>query len=74
MVALSDVSPDGKTFRTGLVDRKLKDAGWKTVEFDSAKPLARLDRRAMEEFPTENGPAGCALCVRGQIRVPSPFL
>src|ERR1700694_1819690 len=53
--------------RKELIDRKLKDAGWRIVKFDAAKPLAKYDRCAIEEYPTENGPADYALCVGGRI-------
>src|ERR1700674_1338147 len=53
--------------RKELVDRRLKDAGWKVVRFDAAKPFSRYDRCAIEEYPTESGPADYALCAGGQI-------
>lgn len=53
--------------RKRLIDPLLKSAGWKVVPFDPAKPLSKLDRCAIEEFPTDNGPADYALCVNGQI-------
>ncbi len=53
--------------RKQFIDRKLNDAGWRVVEFDSSKTLAEFDRCAIEEYPTANGPADYALCVGGQI-------
>src|SRR2546426_6422012 len=53
--------------RKQLVDRKLKEAGWRVVKFDESKNLSKLDRCAIEEYPTEAGPADYALCVGGQI-------
>jgi type I restriction enzyme R subunit len=53
--------------RKHLVDRKLKDASWRVVPFDSAKPLAAYERCAIEEYPTENGPADYALCTGSKI-------
>lgn len=53
--------------RKQLIDKKLAAAGWRVVEFDAAKPLARFDRCAIEEYPTENGPADYALCADGKI-------
>ena len=50
-----------------LIDPKLKAAGWRVVPFDAAVPLSRLDRCAIEEYPTENGPADYALSVEGRI-------
>ncbi len=46
------------------------DAGWRIVrqkDFDPAKPLTAYDRCAIEEYPTDNGPADYALSVNGQI-------
>src|SRR6266567_5107761 len=53
--------------RKQIIDRKLTDAGWSVVAFDSSKTLADFDRCAIEEYPTDNGPADYALCVGGQI-------
>jgi len=53
--------------RKQLIDPKLKAAGWRVVAFDPNKPLSAFDRCAIEEFPTENGPADYALCVNGKI-------
>jgi len=53
--------------RKQLVDRALKAAGWSVVRFDSDKPLSKYERCAIEEYPTESGPADYALCVGGRI-------
>jgi predicted type IV restriction endonuclease len=53
--------------RKQIVDRRLRDAGWKIVRFDEAKALAAYERCAIEEYPTENGPAESALCVGGKL-------
>jgi len=53
--------------RKELVDGRLRDAGWKVARFDAGKSLGSLDRYAIEEYPTEAGPADYALCVRGEI-------
>src|SRR2546425_12184561 len=53
--------------RTNRVDPELRWAGWKVVRFDPEKSPAAYDGCAIEEFPTENGPADYALCVGGQI-------
>lgn len=53
--------------RKRLVDPKLKAAGWKIVPFAPGTPLSSHERCAIEEFPTDNGPADYALCVDGQI-------
>lgn len=53
--------------RKQIVDAKLQTAGWKISRFDPDRPLTAFDRCAIEEFPTENGPADYALCVGGEI-------
>src|SRR2546430_3348079 len=53
--------------RKKLIDLALKAAGWTIVPFDSRKPLTKYERCAVEEYPTESGPADYALCVGGQI-------
>src|SRR5437868_5140000 len=53
--------------RKELVDRKLKDAGWKIVRFDPSKLLAAYERCAIEEYPTEHGPADYVLCAGRKI-------
>jgi len=53
--------------RKQLIDPKLRVAGWRVLPFDSAKPLTAYDGCAIEEFPTDNGPADYALCVNGQV-------
>ncbi len=69
---MSGASPKNSEFltRKQLVDKRLKDAGWTIVlekNFDPARPLTAYDRCAIEEFPTETGPADYALCVNGHI-------
>src|ERR1035441_1309551 len=53
--------------RKQLIDSMLALAGWKVVPFDSGKPLTGLKHCAIEEYPTDNGPADYALCDGGQI-------
>ncbi len=53
--------------RKRLIDPRLKAAGWRVVPYDEAKPLAAYDRCAIEEYPTDNGPADYAFCICGQI-------
>src|SRR5437899_3132411 len=53
--------------RKRLIDPKLTAAGWRVVRFSDAKPLAAYDRCAIEEFPTDSGPADYALCICGKI-------
>jgi len=53
--------------RKQIVDSKLRAAGWRAVAFKPNRPLSTYDKCAIEEFPTESGPADYALCVGGQI-------
>src|ERR1700680_4416937 len=53
--------------RKQIVERRLRDAGWKIVRFDESRTLGSYERCAIEEYPTENGPADYALCVGGKI-------
>jgi len=56
--------------RKQLVDRHIKDAGWSIIrqkDFDAQKPLTAYSRCAIEEYPTDNGPADFALSVNGHI-------
>jgi len=53
--------------RRKRIDPLLKSLGWKIVAFDEAQPLGDLSNCAIEEYPTDNGPADYALCVNGEI-------
>ena len=53
--------------RKKLIDPMLKAAGWRVVPHVVGKPLVEYDRCAIEEYPTDSGPADYALCVDGQI-------
>ena len=53
--------------RKKRIDPLLKGLGWKIVAFDEAQPLTDLSNCAIEEYPTDNGPADYALCVNGEI-------
>jgi type I restriction enzyme R subunit len=53
--------------RKRLIDPKVKAAGWRIVPFDPAKPLSSYHRCAIEEFPTDHGPADYAFCLDGNI-------
>lgn len=52
--------------RKTLIDGRLKKWGWEIIAFDPAMPLAAYNHHAVEEFPTENGPADYALFVDGR--------
>jgi hypothetical protein len=53
--------------RKRLIDPKLRTAGWRVVRFDPRHPFGRTGALAIEEFPTDNGPADYALCVDGHL-------
>jgi len=52
--------------RKELVDKDLRAAGWRVTP-DREKPLSALNRCAVEEYPTSNGPADYALVVDSQL-------
>lgn len=56
--------------RKKMVDKRLTDAGWRIVpdgKFEPTKPLAAYNGCAIEEYPTDNGPADYALCAEGIV-------
>ena len=52
--------------RKTLIDGSLTKWGWEIIRFNPAIPLASYSHHAVEEFPTENGPADYALFVNGR--------
>ena len=56
-----------KRTRKSRIDPKLRSLGWQVVPFDLEVPLRNLNNCAIEEYPTDNGPADYAFCVDGQI-------
>lgn len=53
--------------RKTRIDPQLQSLGWQIVPFVEEVALATLNNCAIEEYPTDNGPADYALCVDGQI-------
>src|SRR5947207_6793412 len=53
--------------RKSRIDARLKQKGWQLVRFSSALNLKALDRAAVEELPTANGPVDYALFVKGEL-------
>src|SRR2546426_7446939 len=53
--------------RKQMVDRKLQAAGWSIAPFKPNRSLNAYENCAIEEYPTEAGPADYALCVDGHI-------
>jgi type I restriction enzyme R subunit len=52
--------------RKKRIDTRLKSQGWKLLRFSANLELKKLDKCAVEELPTRNGPADYALFVGGQ--------
>lgn len=53
--------------RKKLIDPRLQSAGWKVVPHDEEKPLTAYHGCAIEEYPTDSGPADYALCWNERI-------
>ncbi len=55
--------------RKKLIDPLLIEAGWRIVSWEAVKDssLDKFPNCAIEEFPTDAGPADYALCVDGSI-------
>ena len=52
--------------RKKRIDPQLKACGWKITPFDGVRPLASYSNHAIEEFPTDAGPADYLLVLDGQ--------
>jgi type I restriction enzyme, R subunit len=52
--------------RKSRIDARLKQKGWHLVRFSPDLNLKSLDKTAVEELPTANGPADYALFVDGR--------
>ncbi|MBE7465519.1 MAG: DEAD/DEAH box helicase family protein [Planctomycetes bacterium] len=59
--------PSERQIRKEKVDPRLRDAGWTVATRTAAQPLSAFANHAMEEFPTEEGPADYALAVNGRL-------
>jgi type I restriction enzyme R subunit len=53
--------------RKERIDPKLEAAGWTIVPYDEVRSLVSYQGFAIEEYPTEKGPADYALCLDGKI-------
>src|SRR6266704_4052990 len=53
--------------RETRIDWWLEAQGWKVVPFDAARPLAAYRSHAIEEYPTDYGPADYVLVANGRI-------
>ncbi len=68
---MSSATPENSEWlaRKKLIDPQLTAWGWKIISWAQAQqqPLAELSGCAIEEFPTDAGPADYALCVDGSV-------
>ena len=53
--------------RKKRIDPLLRRLGWTVEYFDPERPLRFYPNCAIEEYPTDNGPADYALCIGGRI-------
>ncbi|MBZ5672591.1 MAG: DEAD/DEAH box helicase family protein, partial [Acidobacteriia bacterium] len=53
--------------RKQIIDGRLRAAGWTIAPFKPDRALNTYKNCAIEEYPTDSGPADYALCVGGQI-------
>jgi type I restriction enzyme R subunit len=53
--------------RKRLIDPQLESVRWKVMQYSADLDLANSGPLAIEEYPTDNGPADYVLCVDGQI-------
>jgi type I restriction enzyme R subunit len=66
---MSQPSPSKSEYltRRQIIDSNLRAAGWSVVPFKLDRPVSAYNNCAIEEFPTESGPADYALCAGGEI-------
>ncbi|GIU70492.1 MAG: type I restriction enzyme EcoKI R protein [Candidatus Woesearchaeota archaeon] len=55
-----------KTRKT-RIDKQLNELGWEVIPYNEKIVINNLKYHAVEEFPTENGPADYALFVKGKL-------
>ncbi len=53
--------------RKKRIDPRLRSVGWEPGPFDAEAQLGAYDDSAIEEYPTENGPADYALTTGGRV-------
>lgn len=66
---MSRLRADESEWRTRkrLIDPRLRAAGWRVAKYAPAQPFGKGSPVAIEEFPTDNGPADYALCADGRL-------
>lgn len=70
---MAEVELEWQTSRR-LVDPKLESQGWQVTHFPDSASLDSYERRAIREFPTQNGPADYALRVDGVLASKQQFV
>lgn len=63
---VADMESEAQT-RKRRIDGSLEQAGWTIVPFSEGLNLAELRHHAVEELPTDSGPADYALVAEGQL-------
>jgi type I restriction enzyme R subunit len=58
--------PEWKT-RKVRIDKRLDQSGWQVVPKGAVRPARFYQHHALEEYPTDNGPADYALCADGKV-------
>lgn len=53
--------------RQQRIDKRLVAAGWQIVRKGAVRPARFYQHHALEEYPTDNGPADYALCADGKV-------
>ncbi len=53
--------------RKRLIDPQLQTVGWRVTPYSPNLDLTNCEPLAIEEYPTDNGPADYALCAEGKI-------
>ncbi|KKI90689.1 hypothetical protein WQ54_19410 [Bacillus sp. SA1-12] len=61
------MSENEKETRKKRIDKKLKDAGWIIIANKDVNNYSYLEYHAVEEYPTDTGPADYALFVKGNL-------
>lgn len=64
---MAQASPSNSEFltRKQIVDQRLREAGWTIVKYYPDRSLNDSQHCAIEEYPTDAGPADYALCIDG---------
>jgi type I restriction enzyme, R subunit len=65
-MALRSAADSEWVTRKKLIDKQLRSTGWLVTPYAN-KPLSAFERCAVEEYPTQNGPADYALVLDNQV-------